>query len=307
MPDMNANFDKLHRHWRHRQDMVWTLTKAFVLGCGKSGTTWLVNLLNGHEQVAIRGEGCFAYQLVPLMQQAFGGFNKHQTKYRKDPASVLQPLDQLMLCRTAVDALLAHYLEAADKDVTKLRVIGDKTPQHAVTLELLAQVYPDARYIHIVRDPRDVAVSGWFHQGHSSGKSFEAFVEHFITTVWPLHVGGVRKAAPGLGERLLELRYDDLHADPSRQVQRMLAHLGVDSLPAATARCIDSGRFERLSGGRERGSEDRGNFYRKGVVGDWVHHLPRDLAQRCCDRVADLMNSYGYNPDCRSDAPAKAA
>ncbi len=302
---MSHTFHLLRQQWQHRQRVVDVFTKAFILGCGKSGTTWLVNLLNGHEQVAIGGEGCFAYQLVPLMQQAFGGFNQHQQKYRKDPASVLQPVDQLMLCRTAIDALLAHYLDACGRDAGKLRVLGDKTPQHAASLELLSQVYPDARYIHIVRDPRDVAVSGWFHQGQASGKSFEAFVEHFITVVWPLHVGGVRKAAGAVGDRLLELRYDDLHADAEGQVQRMLLHLGVDATPACVARCVEHGRFERLSGGRPRGSEKQDDFYRKGVVGDWTNHLPTALAQRCCDKVADLMLAYGFDPHC--PAPAKAA
>lgn len=303
---MPQRFLLLREQWRHQQRQIDVFTKVFILGCGKSGTTWLVNLLNGHDQIAIGGEGCFAYQLVPLMQQAFAAFNGHQTKYHKDPASVLQPVDQLMLCRTAIDSLLSHYLEATGKDAAKLRVIGDKTPQHAVNLELLAQIYPEARFIHIARDPRDVAVSGWFHQGKSSGKTFEAFVEHFITTVWPLHINGVRKAVPGLGERLLELRYDDLHADPKKQAQRMLAHLGVEASDSAVARCVEAGAFEKVSGGRIRGDEDRGNFFRKGVIGDWINHLPSPIAQRCCDRVADLMRTYGFDPDCAAPA-AKAA
>ena len=94
---MSESFEKLYKQWHYQQDLLGTLTKAFVIGCGKSGTTWMVNLLNGHEQVVIRGEGCFTYQLFPALQQAMGHFNNHQKQYDKSPCTHLQPLDQLMI------------------------------------------------------------------------------------------------------------------------------------------------------------------------------------------------------------------
>jgi hypothetical protein len=297
---MSHAFHKLHRSWLHQQAMLDTLTKLFIVGCGKSGTTWLVNTLNGHEHVVVRGEGCFAYQLAPAMQQAFAHFNKHQTSYKKDPASILQNHDMVFLCRTAIDALLAHYVQASQRDLMTLRVIGDKTPQHAVNLELLAQIYPEGKFIHIIRDPRDAAVSGWFHQGESSGKTMDQFAEHFITQVWPLHVGNAKQTGAKLGPAsYLELRYEDLHGHEAGHVKTMLEFIGVDAGLGQVQRCVEAGSFKKLSGGRDRGSESRNAFYRKGVIGDWVNHLSPEVAQKSCAAVASLMEACGYDPDCR--------
>jgi hypothetical protein len=66
---------------------------------------------------------------------------------------------------------------------------------------------------------------------------------------------------------------------------------------AAVQSCIQSGSFEKLSGGRKRGQTDSKSFYRSGTVGDWRNHLDPELARRCCFAVKDLMEHFGYAID----------
>ncbi len=304
---MSIEFQKFRRHWQHQQDLLSTLTKAFVFGCGKSGTTWLMNILNGHDEIVIRGEGSFAYQLVPALKQAFEHFNNHQERFKKSPCTFLQPSDQLFVTRATVDSILVHYLQESGRDIMGLRVIGDKTPQHAATLEMLGQVYPDGRFINIVRDPRDVATSAWFHEGINGERSFDDFIAYFMNKVWLLHVDHARTIGPTLGESFIELRYEDLLVEEVKQVRRVLEHLGVDASDAAMGKCIENGSFEKNSGGRTRGDEKADAFLRKGVAGDWVNHIPYDLAQRCCDPIADSMRAYGYDPACKAAAETAQA
>jgi len=287
--------------WRERTDRAERLSKLFIIGCGKSGTTWLRYMLNGHPQIVVEGEGSFAWCLLPHFFQAVEAFNKHQQK-GQPPVTHFAPDDALVMARRLIDTQFARYVEHArqsGRDLRGLRYVGDKTPQHTIAIPLLNTLYPESRFVHIMRDPRDVAVSGWFHSGADSGRTFEQFIHHYMNEVWPLQVGSARRDGPPLGaKRYFELRYEDLLVGEESILAQLLAFLGVDDSGQAVERCRDAGSFKRLSGGRERGEEDPSNFYRKGVAGDWRHHLPAVLAQQCCDRIADLMRAAGYDPQC---------
>jgi len=287
--------------WRERTGRIERLSKLFIIGCGKSGTTWLRYMLNGHSQIVVEGEGSFAWRLLPHFFQALEAFNKHQQK-GQPPVTHFAPDDALVMARVLIDTQLARYVEHArqsGRDLRDLRYVGDKTPQHTIAIPLLNTLYPESRFVHIMRDPRDVAVSGWFHDGRTSGRTFEQFVYHYMNEVWPLQVGSARRDGPPLGaKRYFEIRYEDLLEDEQGIVERVLAFLDVDRASGAVAQCRAAGSFKRLSGGRDRGEEDQSNFYRKGVAGDWRNHLPLELVQPCCDRIAGLMVAAGYDPDC---------
>lgn len=299
MSDING----LLAGWRERVGRIDGLNKLFIIGCGKSGTTWLRYMLNGHPQIVVEGEGSFAWRLLPHFFQALEAFNKHQQK-GQPPVTHFDSNDALVMSRLLIDTQFARYVEHArqsGRDVSILRWVGDKTPQHTIAIPLLNTLYPQSRFVHIMRDPRDVAVSGWFHEGRTSTRTFEQFIHHYMNEVWPLQVGSARRDGPGLGsQRYVEIRYEDLLRGEEEILGRLLAFLGVDASSATIAACRAAGAFKRLSGGRDRGEEDQTNFYRKGVAGDWRHHLPLELVQPLCDRIAGLMRATGYDPDCAS-------
>lgn len=296
--------------WRERVGRIENLNKLFIIGCGKSGTTWLRNMLNGHPEIVAEGEGSFAWRLVPHFLQAIAAFNEHQA-HGQPTATHFDPSDTTVMARHLVDTQFAKYVEQArqaGRDITRLRYVADKTPQHTIAIQALSALYPESRFVHIMRDPRDVAVSGWFHEGRTSTRTFEQFIHHYMNEVWPLQVGSARRDGPGLGaNRYVELRYEDLLRGEEEILRKLLVFLAVDASDQALAGCRAAGAFKRLSGGRERGEEDQSNFYRKGVAGDWRNHLPFELVQPLCDRIAGLMRATGYDPDCASSLETAAA
>jgi hypothetical protein len=281
----------------HLDDLarIQTLKKVFVVGCAKSGTTWVTNLLHGHPRAVVRGEGGFGSRLVPAVLQALRAYNAHQERNGLD-FTVLAGGDQLVASRLLVDARLLHYVRASGKPFGDLLVVGDKTPQHTIALDLLAQLYPAARFVHVIRDPRDVATSAWFDFGRRSGQTLDAYARDFMTNVWPANVQPASESGKRLGDRYLEVRYEDLLVDPEPRVRAMLEHVGLPATDDDVRSCVDAGRFETHSGGRRRGDTDLEHFYRAGVAGDWVNHLPPDLVAACTAEIAPLMSAFGYDP-----------
>lgn len=301
-----ATIPELIPAWRRSQDVVGRLGKLFIVGCPKSGTTWVQNQLAGHPEMVVHGEGRFAWRLFPALAKGFQAFNADQAQFVPDPVTHLRDVDLLMCARQLVDMQLFRYIERAGqqgKDVSRLRFVGDKTPQHAVVMPLLHQLYPDARFIHIIRDPRDAATSGFFHFAKGEESKRTEHFRQFMQGSWAQAIQLSRAAAKAFPSQYLELRYEDLLTNEEAELGRCLQFLGVDAGPDAVRACVESGSFERRSGGRTRGEKDATAFFRNGTAGDWRNHLDGSTATALCAPIGELMRSCGYEPD----APSKLA
>ncbi len=100
----------LFNAWRERTGRIEHLNRLFVIGCGKSGTTWLRHMLNGHPQIVVEGEGSFAWRLLPHFFQAIEAFNKHQHK-GQPPVTHFAADDALVMARVLIDTQFARYVE----------------------------------------------------------------------------------------------------------------------------------------------------------------------------------------------------
>ena len=99
---------------------------------------------------------------------------------------------------------------------------GDKTPEYNRDLRVLDTLFPEAQYVHVVRDGRDVALSAFkIHFGDKNA---------YATALdWRRSMEAVRAFAAGLGPgRLLEIRYEDLLGDPPAVFARLITFLDID-------------------------------------------------------------------------------
>lgn len=273
----------------------------FVGGAAKSGTTWLQFLLNAHPEISCTGEGHFANKLLPGLAKTLKTHNailqskSHTIFDGRNEQPLLTNRHTLYLTTAAICLLLCP----PDK-VDVSRIVGDKTPDNVRHFPLLAAMFPQARFIHIVRDARDCAVSAWFHNTRISPEpfkkhfdSFEAFSGAFAKA-WVLNVSLGAKFAAQQPTRCLTIRYEDLSQDAVAVFARVCGFLGASTDPAVLQACCAAADFASLSGGRSRGQEDRASFFRQGLPGDWRGHFDAssDLAFRA--KVEPWISAFRY-------------
>jgi len=273
----------------------------FIASCSKSGSTWLQHLLDGHGEVRCHGEAFFGTFLRPLLQAAVEKYNgSHKCIHprnqdRRD--GNLTPADVQHLYRTAVATILDRWVDGDPR----IKAVGDKTPENATAAGQLLQDFPTAKIIHLIRDGRDVCVSGWFHNLREQGDRFTAqfprmadYIPLMAAKKWAPYIAAARRAGELFPDRYLEVRYESLHETPLETTQQLLGFLGVDASEQAARACIDAGAFDRLSGGRDRGQEDKSAFFRKGQVGDWRNHFDSDCEQVFQQCAGPTLAALGY-------------
>jgi len=290
--DLETNLDI----WLQAIKYIGQFQKLFITGCPKSGTTWMQRCLNGHPNIVANGEGRFAWRLFYNIQEAVRVFNEDQDKIGGSPLGKPSPAEAALVMRSFSDNVFLRYLNRGGKPASQVKIVADKTPQHVLEAKSLRTLYPRARFINIVRDPRDAAASSLFHFAKTDPRSTEQFLQSFISDTWRLHVEAAVNAEREMGtDVFLNIRYEDMHADESKVLGRCLQHLGVDASDDSIRQCAEAGNFEKASGGRKRGEADNNSFFRNGTIGDWKNHLNKDLVERCCRPLADLMRRFGYS------------
>lgn len=273
----------------------------FIIGVAKSGTTWLQLVLDGHPEIACRGEGHFTNFLAPNLVTAVKRYNKLIEGKNKDIFNEIEgfPLLQrehvLFLLASAIGLQMAEYGKG-----NSIRVIGEKTPDNIRALPALRELFPDAKFIHIIRDGRDAAVSAWFHNfrvapdlARKTFGTLPRFAEK-SARAWVKAVKAGRAFGTQHPRQYLEVRYEDLYQDTTGSVLRALAFLDVDTSDEAVAQCCAAGDFKTLAGGRKPGEENRESLFRKGGVGDWRNHFDSRATEVFERHASDLLRQLGY-------------
>ena len=288
------------RAWQERIRAVIEKPIFFIVGCPKSGTTWVQNILDGHPDVFCPGESNVNLLMRHLFQMA-EAYNRDiddiNRKYigRSNGCYFLSGETIAYLFRTLLGLLFSSRDEAL-----RAACLGTKNPDHMKHMEVSARLLPTARYIHIIRDGRDVAVFGMFHNLRVNPEGFRKMFPTLaayagnIGASWAADISAARAFGRACPDRYLEIRYEDLHRDPDPVIRRMLEFTGVDASKDSVGLCRENGSFERLTGGRKRGKEERSSFFRKGAVGDWKNHFDPRCVDAFMRNGGDMLRELGY-------------
>jgi hypothetical protein len=244
--------------------VAWEGHLVVVVGCGRSGTTWLERMLMAAPQAGgVDGAESFVFeQGSPLWQ------------HLEEMAPLVTRERLVCALRAFYDTVFAEALAAHTPAAT---MFVEKTPLHSLILPQLGAVYPDASYVHVVRDGRDVARS-------ISEVSFFGIPDPGdAARLWRRVLVEVRAASRDLS-RYRDVRYEDLLADPVEQVGALLRWLGLE--------VDDSVRAELVSRAGHRVSAHAGTARPVGT-GTWLTLPAKHLAAVYAESGA-LLVSEGY-------------
>lgn len=226
------------RLWDHHPlaDHHGTLScqPLIMMSSGRSGTTLLRSMLVTGGQIAIPPESHILpytalqfsalqdlswdnqMRLVLSLFESITTFTVWETDLQVlYPRLRALPKQERSLARL-LDLIYLHYAESAFPQAT---VWGDQSPNNVLYAPWLAQVYPQGKYLHVLRDGRDV-VASYVQKGDSIERATER---------WRVSVGQaqwLKKHLPS--DCFLEVRYEALVSEPETTLQAVCRFSGID-------------------------------------------------------------------------------
>ena len=190
---------------------------VFLVGFPRSGTTLLDQILSSHLQFAtLEEKDLISPLLLEILQQA-------------DPIAAMEALGA-----EALSSLRAIYWRSAEAAGAPRdgRTLIDKLPLNIVFLPLIARMFPGARAIVALRDPRDVVLS-CFQQRFGMNTAMVQFLELETSARYYDQVMGLYwRCRDRVPLQLLEVRYEEVVGDLERAVRALTEFLGAPFEPA---------------------------------------------------------------------------
>ena len=260
---------------------------VFVVGCARSGTTWVQRLLASHPLMRTGQESNIFSDFVGLPMRKWRRGLALRERGGVGLACYFTECEIFGLLHDFMLTVLQRVLEPVGAG----EFFVDKTPGHAMFLREIVEFLPKSRIIHVIRDPRDVVASllaasrTWAKESAWAPDHARDAAERWVRIVDT--VRSFRKRAKP--EQFLELRYETLHRAPLESLAEVRDFIGLEWSEHEMRTALEANRMIAPSGARltqpaiplsgqaalESGPSviDPEGFLRKGVPGSWKSDL----------------------------------
>lgn len=187
---------------------------CFLIGFPRSGTTLIDTIIDAHEGVTAIEEKPTLEPLIEWLAES--------------PAGYPQALDELD--EADLEAMRRAYRDEVAKWITETRpgLVVDKLPLRLIDVGFIRRLFPAARLLLVERHPCDVVLSN-FMQLYEPTPAFvncytlDGAVRFYdaVMSLWP-------RLEPLAGDALHKVRYEDLVANPERELSAVCRHLGIE-------------------------------------------------------------------------------
>ncbi|MEQ9236749.1 sulfotransferase family protein [Coleofasciculus sp. E2-BRE-01] len=200
----------------------------FLLGVGRSGTTLLRMMLDSHPEIMCGSEAPW------ITNQVIDGFpslrelTQYLIKHKWGPVNGLTGVNEDIIYQQMA-LFIDGIMSTAAQSYGKTRW-ADKTPRNIIAVPFLYRLFPHAKFIHLFRDGRDVALSTkaapWKTIPYRSNKVKNTYgnaLKRWVDWIETFHID-----AKALKLTYLPVRYEDLVCSPKSEIQKILDFIEVE-------------------------------------------------------------------------------
>lgn len=263
----------------------------FIVGSARSGTTLLRMLLNAHPQVAVPPESRFITELYSGDEVGVSEFLRRLESHQRfarwelsidEVAVQLEGRDRAPFVE-AIDAVYRAYAQARGKIYW-----GDKTPRYVENIPLLSKLWPRARFVHMVRDGRAVALS-------YADVSFGPTTVARAARLWSTRVRQGMLAGRSLpAGRYHELHYEALVEEPEAEIRILCRFLGF-RYDASMFDYVERSRGEVLDRARASNPNVTSPIH---LTRSWREQMPLPQVEAFEAVAGDVLSDLGYERAC---------
>lgn len=209
----------------------------FILGRGRSGTTLLMSMLNAHPDVFVPSESllllkiALAYRRKPITLRRWPKISadiwseKERMKlWRITPESLDLAISKVLAKKSlsANQLIKLIYQQEASLHKSQIQLLGDKNPNHALFASMIFQIFPEAKFIHLIRDPYDNV--------HSYRQvPFDLQHAALLAYRWKYFNDQIRLLKKSIPDQFFTIKYEDLVSIPDRIMYDLLNFLNLSS------------------------------------------------------------------------------
>lgn len=287
-------------------DKLKSLPFFYIIGRPRSGTTLLQLFFDAHPNVQIPSECMYIGQLGAHYRYTYvwGKIEidnfiydlSHTWLFSPDKFNIKKIADELNEHADNLTAALAFKIVAKNYksiyEKKEILILGDKNPFYSQVFGGVFNAVPDAKFIVLIRDPRDNHISLF-------NSRFTAPSITYDTLYWKKTIRTTERFQKFFPKRFYFLKYEDLVTDPEKYLKEMCSFLGIPFVPEMLLykeRKTDD--FTKII----FTSEEYFNANHKSIlepistskIGGWKTKLSKNSVRKAERIAGEYLDKYGY-------------
>lgn len=270
----------------------------FIIGSGRSGNTLLRSILSGNSDISIPPESYrlpFAIkrfhisnnrdwkELFPEVLDEFKNCKEFYT-WDINLQDVHNRLDSIAESKRTLSNIFDElYCTYSEKHNPDSKLWGDKTPLNTLYLDWISSVFPQSKFIHIIRDGRDV-VSSYLEM-----KRYSSVDE--ASKRWNHSINFAQRFGSKIGESYMEIRYESLVNKPKEVIMEVCNFLDVEY----NSKILDhTSQIDKMGDTDKSHHSNLSKPISSESVGKWKNNLSENNQKRVTKLLYTSLHRLGY-------------